>query len=144
MSDPASRRVVIEPDRDVREQGSRQERKNSRNVQVVADLYKLAAVRAVAPRYDARSGTDQARSKAAAEDLEPDFLAIVVDQRLEEKVLAGDDYSIADVATYPWTMPKQQAMHLIDVNEYPNVLRLTLEAVRLQKHKKWLPDMLLA
>jgi len=48
----------------------------------------------------------------------------VLNKRLgESPYLAGDDYSIADVATYPWTMPKQQAMHLIDIDEYPNVLR---------------------
>ena len=48
----------------------------------------------------------------------------VLNKRLGDSAfLAGDDYSIADVATYPWTMPKQQAMHLIDVEEYPNVLR---------------------
>ena len=48
----------------------------------------------------------------------------VLDKRLGESAyLASNDYSIADVATYPWTMPKQQAMHLIDVDEYPNVLR---------------------
>ena len=36
----------------------------------------------------------------------------VMDKRLGVSAyLAGDDYSIADVATYPWTMPKQQTMH---------------------------------
>lgn len=48
----------------------------------------------------------------------------VLNKRLGKSAyLAGEDYSIADVATYPWTMPRQQAMHLIDVDEYPNVLR---------------------
>ncbi len=48
----------------------------------------------------------------------------VLDKRLGESAyLAGDDYSIADVATYPWTMPKQQAMHKIDADKYPNVKR---------------------
>ncbi len=48
----------------------------------------------------------------------------VLDKRLGESAyLAGDDYSIADVATYPWTMPKQQIMHKINADEYPNVRR---------------------
>ena len=48
----------------------------------------------------------------------------VLDKRLGETAyLAGEDYSIADVATFPWTMPKQQAMHKIDGDEYPNVKR---------------------
>ena len=48
----------------------------------------------------------------------------VLDKRLANSAyLAGDDYSIADIATFPWTMPKQQNMHRIDGNEYPNVKR---------------------
>jgi len=48
----------------------------------------------------------------------------VMDRRLgESEYLAGDRYSIADVATFPWTMPKQQEMHRIDIEQYPNVKR---------------------
>ena len=48
----------------------------------------------------------------------------VMDRRLaESEYLAGPEYSIADVATFPWTMPKQQEMHRIDMAEYPNVKR---------------------
>ncbi|MEH6610642.1 MAG: glutathione S-transferase N-terminal domain-containing protein [Halioglobus sp.] len=48
----------------------------------------------------------------------------VMDRRLgESEYLAGPDYSLADVATFPWTMPKQQEMHRIDIAEYPNVKR---------------------
>ena len=48
----------------------------------------------------------------------------VLDRRLAQSAyLAGEEYSIADVATYPWTMPKQQAMHKIDADDYPNVKR---------------------
>jgi GST-like protein len=48
----------------------------------------------------------------------------VLNKRLgESNYLAGDEYSIADVATYPWTLPKQQDMHKIDADEYPNVKR---------------------
>lgn len=48
----------------------------------------------------------------------------VLDKRLSESAyLAGDFYSIADVATYPWTMPKQQAMHKIEADAFPHVKR---------------------
>ena len=48
----------------------------------------------------------------------------VLDKRLSEsQYLAGNEYSIADVATYPWTMPKQQDMHKIEGDDYPNVKR---------------------
>ena len=48
----------------------------------------------------------------------------VLDRRLAEaEYLAGSAYSIADVATFPWTMPRQQEMHRIDISQYPNVRR---------------------
>ncbi len=48
----------------------------------------------------------------------------VMDGRLADyEYLAGPDYSFADVATYPWVMPRQQEMHKIDVSNYPNVAR---------------------
>lgn len=48
----------------------------------------------------------------------------VMDARLAvSEYLAGPEYSIADIATFPWTMPKQQAMHRIDITQYPNVKR---------------------
>ena len=48
----------------------------------------------------------------------------VMDKRLEQsEYLAGDFYSIADVATYPWTMPAQWELHRIDIDEFPNVKR---------------------
>jgi GST-like protein len=48
----------------------------------------------------------------------------VLDRRLaESEYLGGDDYSIADVATYPWTAPRQREMHRIDIGDYPNVAR---------------------
>ena len=48
----------------------------------------------------------------------------VMDRRLgESEYLAGSNYSIADVATFPWPMPKQQEMHRIDITQYPNVRR---------------------
>ncbi|MHA7816985.1 MAG: glutathione S-transferase family protein [Pseudohaliea sp.] len=48
----------------------------------------------------------------------------VLDRRLGERpYLAGESYSLADIATYPWTMPRQVEMHRIDLAEYPNVAR---------------------
>lgn len=48
----------------------------------------------------------------------------VLDERLKDSAyLAGPDYSIADVATYPWTTPIQQNLHKIDIETYPHVKR---------------------
>ena len=48
----------------------------------------------------------------------------VLDKRLSQfAYLAGDEFSIADVATFPWTMIKQRTMHKIEIEDYPNVLR---------------------
>ena len=56
----------------------------------------------------------------------------VLDARLvSSEYLAGSEYSIADVATVPWMLPKQQQMHRIDIEQYPNVGRwLDLVATR--------------
>jgi GST-like protein len=35
--------------------------------------------------------------------------------------LAGADYSIADMATYPWCAPTVRDLHEIDINDFPNV-----------------------
>ena len=46
----------------------------------------------------------------------------VMNKRLAENAfLAGADYSIADMATYPWV--KINFFHEIEMDEYPNVLR---------------------
>jgi GST-like protein len=48
----------------------------------------------------------------------------VMDKRLStQDYLAGGDYSLADIATYPWTMPQQWELHRIDIDDYPNVKR---------------------
>ena len=48
----------------------------------------------------------------------------VLERRLSEsEYLGGPDYSIADIATYPWTMPRQQEMHRIDIAQFPQVKR---------------------
>jgi len=48
----------------------------------------------------------------------------VMNKRLaDNEYLAGTRYSVADVATYPWTMPKQWELHRIDIEEFPHVKR---------------------
>jgi GST-like protein len=48
----------------------------------------------------------------------------VLEDRLKDSAyLAGPDYSIADVATYPWTTPIQRKLHKIDIEKYPHVKR---------------------
>lgn len=48
----------------------------------------------------------------------------VMDERLaSNEYLAGNQYSLADVATFPWTMPQQWELHRIDIDEFPNVKR---------------------
>lgn len=37
--------------------------------------------------------------------------------------LAGADYSLADMATYPWCAPKIRDLHAIDIDQFPNVKR---------------------
>lgn len=46
----------------------------------------------------------------------------VMDRRLGRRdFLAGEAYSLADVATYPWCMPIIRELHKIDIEEFPNV-----------------------
>jgi GST-like protein len=46
----------------------------------------------------------------------------VMNKRLgEAKYLAGDEYTIADIATYPWVA--RYEWHQVDLNEFPNVKR---------------------
>jgi GSH-dependent disulfide-bond oxidoreductase len=48
-------------------------------------------------------------------------LYAVMDKRLSQSVYLGVDYSIADMACWPWLMPA--AMLEIDLAEYPNLYR---------------------
>ena len=49
-------------------------------------------------------------------------LYAVLDKRLGEAAyLAGDDYSIADIATYPWAA--RHEWHRVELPEFPNVHR---------------------
>jgi len=53
---------------------------------------------------------------------EKDRLYGVLDKRLgEAKYLAGTDYTIADIATYPWVA--RYEWHKTDLNQFPNVKR---------------------
>jgi GSH-dependent disulfide-bond oxidoreductase len=46
----------------------------------------------------------------------------VMNERLGKTTyLAGDDYTIADIATYPWV--QRHPRHQVDLNDYPNVKR---------------------
>jgi GST-like protein len=48
----------------------------------------------------------------------------LIDRRLgEQEYLAGENYSLADMATFPWMIDKQQKFHGIDVSEFTNVQR---------------------
>jgi GST-like protein len=53
---------------------------------------------------------------------EKDRLYGVLDQRLgEARFLAGEDYTIADIATYPWVA--RHEWHKTDLGRFPNVQR---------------------
>lgn len=53
---------------------------------------------------------------------EKDRLYGVLDKRLgEAKYLAGTEYTIADIATYPWVA--RYEWHKTDLNQFPNVKR---------------------
>ena len=70
-------------------------------------------------------GLDDQESNAYAVERftkEANRLFGVLDRRLARAdYLAGDEYTIADISTHPWTrMPKRQG---VDVNDYPNYQR---------------------
>jgi GSH-dependent disulfide-bond oxidoreductase len=48
-------------------------------------------------------------------------LYAVLDQRLQDREFMIDDYSIADIATWPWV--SRFEWQQVDLHEYPNVLR---------------------
>lgn len=41
--------------------------------------------------------------------------------------LAGADYSLADMATYPWCAPNIRALHTIEIDDFPHVKRWAAE-----------------
>ena len=52
---------------------------------------------------------------------EKDRLYAVLDKRLGEQAFLAGDYSIADIATYPWV--SRHEWHKTDLAQYPNVQR---------------------
>lgn len=52
---------------------------------------------------------------------EKDRLYAVLDKRLGEQAFLAGDYSIADIATYPWV--SRHEWHKTDLAQYPNVKR---------------------
>ena len=49
----------------------------------------------------------------------------ILDKRLSEKEYFSNEYSIADIAIWPWTARFER--HQVDLNNYPNVLRWYLQ-----------------
>lgn len=49
----------------------------------------------------------------------------VLEGRLEGREFICGDYSIADMATYPWMAPNIRDLHQMDIDEYPNLKRWT-------------------
>jgi GST-like protein len=47
----------------------------------------------------------------------------VLDDHLRDHEYLAADYSIADMATFPWIMPLVRALHTIDIAEFPHVQR---------------------
>lgn len=46
----------------------------------------------------------------------------LIDRELAKKPwIAGDEYSLADMATYPWMDARQQSLHGIDIGGFPHV-----------------------
>ena len=49
----------------------------------------------------------------------------VLDRRLaDRRFMAGEDYTIADMATYPWVLPERQSQR---IDDFPNVKRWKVE-----------------
>jgi GST-like protein len=69
-----------------------------------------------------RSAKEQVPYGIARYSRETRRLYGVMDKRLAtEKFLAAGEYSIADIATYPWVA--RHEWHQVDLNEFPNVKR---------------------
>lgn len=47
----------------------------------------------------------------------------VMDKRLGENEYLADEYSIADIAVFPWMAPKVRELHEVDIHTFPNVTR---------------------
>jgi len=47
----------------------------------------------------------------------------VMDRELASREFLAGGYSVADIAVFPWTMPRVRALHEVDIAEFPNVRR---------------------
>ena len=47
----------------------------------------------------------------------------VMDARLKSRAFLAGEYSIADIAVFPWVMPEVRHLHKINIDEFPNVRR---------------------
>jgi len=47
----------------------------------------------------------------------------LMDRELQQRPFLAGDYSIADIAVYPWTMAEVRELHELDIDEFPNVKR---------------------
>ena len=45
----------------------------------------------------------------------------VMDGELQDKDFLAGDYSIADIAVFPWVMPKVRELHEVDIGQFPSV-----------------------
>lgn len=50
-------------------------------------------------------------------------LYTVMDRQLAESEFIAGDYSLADMAIYPWMVPVIRDLHRMDIKDYPNVER---------------------
>ena len=47
----------------------------------------------------------------------------VLEQRLADREFLCGEFTVADMATYPWMMPKIRELHRMDIDEWPNIKR---------------------
>ena len=45
----------------------------------------------------------------------------LMDQQLKNRPFLAGEYSIADIAVFPWTMPMVRKLHELDIDEFPSV-----------------------
>jgi GST-like protein len=47
----------------------------------------------------------------------------VMDKELASREFLAGEFSVADIAVFPWTMPKVRELHEVDIAQFPNVRR---------------------